>query len=170
MFSLSRRLIPGLLLCTGLLPALPTSSRAEDVELTLGVKSGQRHTQTVFTEHEPSAQQAHPRPVFRAAPGEPLTVSWQAKHDDGKRTFKDVLIHFFVVPEEKVGQSTVPRLGKQVPHEGAVTLDFKPDTQARGEFTLHLDKAGSYLMRVETRGLLDDVQHEDYAAMDLVVE
>jgi hypothetical protein len=170
MSSIVRRILAGLCLCAGLLPTLPSPVWADDVELTLGVKSGERETRTKFTETEPPAQQAHPRPVFRVTPGEPLVVFWKARHDGEKKTFKDVLIHFFVAPEEKVGQTAAPRLGKDVPHEGAVTLDFKPGAQARGEFTLRLDKTGSYLMRVETRGLINDVQHEDYAAMDLVVE
>lgn len=165
-----RRSLAGLFLCAGLLLMLPSPVRAEDVELTLGVKSGERETRTKFTETEPPAQPTHPRPVFRTAPGEPLVVFWKARHEGEKRAFKDVLIHFFVVPEEKVGQTAAPRLGKNVPHEGAITLDFKPGARASGEFTLRLDKTGSYLIRVETRGLIDDVQHEDYAAMDLVVE
>jgi len=160
----------GTLIGAALVLMLPATVRADDVKLVLRVTSGERKVQTKVTRQEPSSQKPQPQPVFRAAPGESLKVAWEARHDDGKTTFKDVLVHFFVVPEKKVGQIAIPPLGKDVPHEGAVTLDFKPDAEASGEFTIQLDQPGSYMIRVETRGLLGQVQHEDYTAMDLVIE
>ncbi len=170
MSSGSRLLTLANLLCAGLILASNSTGRAADLTLTLWITAGERKAETEFTEHQPSPEKAHPRPVFRAAPGEQLNIAWAAKHDNGQGTFKDVLVHFFAVPEERVGQTDVPRLGKKVSHEGAVTLDFKRDAEVRGEFTLQLDKPGSYMLRIETRGLLDDLKYEDYAALDLVIE
>lgn len=169
MTILNRRLLR-ILTCASFYFLPLAAARADDVELLLQVTSGERHAQTMFTEREPSLEKTHPQPVFHASHGESLKIVWQARHDNGKSTFKDVLVHVFVAPEEKVGQTARPNLGKDVPHECAITVDFKPDTEVHGDFTLRLARPGSYMLRIETRGLVSGAEHEDYTVIDLVIE
>ena len=47
-------------------------------------------------------------------------------------------------------------------------MDFKPGNSASGTFSLAIDQPGTYLVRVETRNLLDQHGHDYYVAIDLV--
>lgn len=157
-------------ICIIVLNALcATGVRADEFELTLAVQVGDRHLTTDFTDELPTVGEPHARPVFAAAKGETLLVSWQASNN-GSEMLPDVLVHFFVVKEEKTGQRAVPRLDQSVPHEGALTLDFKPARSARGQFSLHITEPGSYLVRVESQGLAAQRDHECFTALDLVVK
>ena len=148
---------------------LTSSAIADDMELTLQVKSSRQHVNTERTDEEPSGKKPQPRPVFTTREPETLVVSWKAKNTGQQDTFKDVLIHCFVVREEEAGQEKVPDLADPV-QEAAITMDFKPGSSASAEFSLTIDKPGAYLVRVETRNMLDTHGHEHYAALDLVRE
>lgn len=126
---------------------------------------------TKLTREQPTAKKRPARLVFKGETDQRLTVKWKALNGSKSATYKDVLVHFFVVAEKKAGQPKVPPLGKDAAeHEGAVTLDFKPGDRAEGEFSLTIRKAGSYLVRVETVGLAGREGHECYAALDLVLK
>lgn len=142
---------------------------ASDMELSLQVKSRRQQVYTERTDELPSVAKPHPRPVFTSDGHETLVVSWKATNVGEQDTFENVLIHCFVVLEEKSGQLTVPSLEDPL-HESALTMDFKPGSSAAGEFSLTIDKPGAYLVRVETRNMLDKHGHEHYAALDLVRE
>jgi len=138
--------------------------------MSLQVVQGNRTVATKLTRQQP-AKNRKPRLVFQAEAGTRLQVKWKALNKSKSATYKNVLVHFFVVPEKKVGQPKVPPLGKDdVEHEGAVTLDFKPGNKAEGEFTGTIPKAGNYLVRVETIGLAGREGHEYYAAVDVVLK
>ena len=49
-------------------------------------------------------------------------------------------------------------------------MDFEPADKASGQFTLAIPESGSYLIRIETQGMLDAHGHEHYAALDLIVD
>ncbi len=49
-------------------------------------------------------------------------------------------------------------------------MDFKPSDSVSGEFTIRIHEAGSYLVRVETIGMVSEHGHDHYAALDIVVE
>lgn len=148
------------------------SARAGGLAMSLHVSQGKRKAATKTTRVQPSLKKKRqPRIVFRAEAGKRLKVKWKALNESKTSTHKDVLVHFYVVPEKKAGQPKVPPLGKDdVEHEGAVTLDFKPGDKAEGEFTATIAKAGSYLVRVETIGLSGREGREFYAALDVVLK
>ncbi len=116
-----------------------------------------------------SAKKPPSRPVVELIQDEAVRVSWHAKNTSQSETFKDVLVHFFVVQEKKTGQADVPKLTKDVTYEGALTADFKPGEDANWQWTLKIHDPGSYLLRVETIGMEKHHGHDHYAAMDLVV-
>ena len=150
--------------------AMSAMAHASDFELILEIKSADRTLATKKTAIYPSKGKPPKRMVFKAKPGEPLRLLWRAANTHRSATVKGVLIHFFVVEQSKLGQQKVPKLGKDVIHEGAITTDFKPKDKANGQFTLKLPKRGSYLLRVETLGMLGKHGHEHFAALDLLIE
>jgi hypothetical protein len=111
------------------------------------------------------------RPLLEGTPGKSIAIHWTLTSTHPKGTFKDVLVHFFVVKEEKAGQQAVPRLDKNVEVESALTMDFKPGDKAQGEQTFQIDKPGVYLVRLETVGAsVGGDGHEHFAALDLVIK
>jgi hypothetical protein len=111
------------------------------------------------------------RPVLRIKAGQRVMVQWTLTNRDGKATYKDVLVHCFVVREDQVGQQQVPKLTEGVVVESALTMDFRPGDRSRGQFSCTIDQPGAYLLRLETIGAADGVEgHEHYAALDVAAE
>lgn len=142
---------------------------AQDFEVVVTLVSGKQKSQTKETRQSPSRRRA-PRQVVQLTPGQQVQVLWLARNTSRQQTLQDVIVHFFVVKEEELGQAQVPKLDKNVAYEGALTMDFKPQEKAAWRFQLQLPEPGSYLLRVETLGLLKDHGHEHYAALDLTVK
>src|SRR5947209_4931105 len=66
------------------------------------------------------------RVVLTASADTPITLRWTLRNTDKAATAKDVLVHLFVVKEERLDQAEVPKLNKGVVAESALTMDFKP--------------------------------------------
>lgn len=140
---------------------------ASDFEVSLQVRSAEQRLSVKYTEEVPSPNKPHARPVFASNSGETVLVSWTVTNNARQDTFPDVLIQCLVVAEKEVGQAALPRLNDAA-QVSALTMDFKPGDSATGEFSLAIDEPGTYLIRVETRNMLDQHGHEHYAALDLV--
>jgi hypothetical protein len=124
------------------------------------------HAQTAILGGKPQS-----RPSLEGAAGKPIAIHWALINANTREAFKDVLVHFFVVKEEKAGQPTVPKLDKHVEVESALTMDFKPGDKAQGEQTFQIDRPGVYLVRLETVGAaVGGDGHEHFAALDLVIK
>jgi hypothetical protein len=162
-------MVVGLILLTAL--AGPAGAWAGQftikLEVTAGKTRGTAHAEAVLRGEKPK-----PRGVLDVKAGTTVRVKWVLRNADAKATFKDVLVHFFVVAEKELGQTTVPKLDpKLVVVETAQTADFKPKDQARGELSFVVGKAGSYLLRLETIGVAATREDNEYfAAMDLRVK
>jgi hypothetical protein len=143
---------------------------ASDFEIRVNVKSEGRETQTEQTSESPPRRAAPPRRVMSIARNADVLCTWHAESTGKSETFEDVLVHFFVVEEQKTGQLQVPKLSSGVVYEGAMTMDFRPRDKADWRMTFKIPEAGSYLLRVETIGMADKHGHEHFAAMDLVVK
>jgi hypothetical protein len=145
------------------------SAVASDMEISIDVKANGQHVRSTRTEIEPSPQKPPARPVCRLKSHEDFIVSWKATNVGKGNAFKDVMIHCVVVAEKEPGQLTMPSL-KDPTQESALTMDFKPGSSASGKFSLAIDEPGAYLLRVETREMLNTHGHEHYATIDLVCE
>jgi hypothetical protein len=152
----------------GLLPGRFVSG--DDFEIVVKVAAGDRQVQTERTEESTAKDQAGPRPAMAIDAKKTAGISWQAENTGKTVEFTDVLLHFFVVKEDKAGQPEVPKLTETVAYEGALTMDFKPHEQTNWQFDLKIDEPGSYLLRVETIGMLESHGHDHYAALDLIVK
>lgn len=146
------------------------SALASDFEIRLQIEDGEKRVQTQQTEESPTVKKSHPRPVVELRRDRPVNVAWHAENTGKSTVFPDVLIHFFVVSEDKVGQVKVPKLTESVVYEGAMTMDFKPHEKADWKFALHIREPGTYLLRAETIGMKEQHGHEHWTAMDLIVK
>lgn len=163
------RILPGALILTVVVAA---TARADDFEIAVSLKVGEKKVESKDTQTVALSGRMPKRPVLRAAAGDRLQVKWRATNTHSSAALTDVLVHFFVVEEEKPGQEKVPPLDADanVRHEGVLSTDFKPGDKASGAFTLKIDKPGAYLVRVETIGTAAVHGHEHYTAIDIVVE
>jgi hypothetical protein len=160
-----RRTIAAILWTIALAMA-PSPARAEHAKITLEVvaSGGQ---QTAFMDQTPPDWGKNPRPVVKARVGEAIRIKWMFNNVYPHKTLENVVVHFFVVREEKVGQKEVPAPDDDVLLEAAFDMDFKPGGKAGQRNTLRINAPGVYLVRVESRNTQSD--HEHFAAIDLVV-
>ena len=145
-----------------------SAGAAEGFDIDLQVKSAAAAATAHSQEHEVPGKTA-PRPQFKVKAGQALQVTWKLTNVMSEK-FADVIVHCYVVEEEKPGQNPLPRNEEQVPFESAVSMDFKPSDHTGGKTSLKLTKPGFYLLRVETIGLASKTRAESFSTMDLVVE
>ena len=145
----------------------PIGARAEHAKITLDVVApdGQK---TAYMDQTPPEWGKNPRPVVKARVHEPIKIQWMFTNIYPNKTLENVVVHFFVAQEAKVGQKELPDLTDDVLLESAFDMDFKPGNKAGQRHTIRLDAPGVYLIRVESRNTQSD--HEHFAAIDLVVE
>ena len=142
-------------------------ARAEHAKITLDVvaPNGQ---QTAHMDQTPPDWGKNPRPVLKAKAGDPIKIQWMFINIYPNKTLENVVVHFFVVREAKVGQKELPELNENVVLESAFDMDFKPGAKAGQRQMLRLTEPGVYLIRVESGKTQSD--HEHFAAIDLVIE
>lgn len=143
---------------------------AGDFEIQAKAEVADRQVETATTVETPSSKPAQPRPVVKLACDQPVWLSWHAVNTSKSREFSDVLMHFYVVEEDHLGQAAVTKLTQDVTCEGALTTDFKPQDRADWRVSVRIHEPGNYIFRVETIGLDPTHAHERYAAMDLIVK
>jgi hypothetical protein len=105
---------------------------------------------------------------MNAALGKQCTAKFKVS-SNSKDIFKDALVHFYVVRIEKAGQNPPPLEPKEVVIETAQTLDLSPGGSTIGEVEFKPDRAGLYLVRVETQNTAEQAGHEHYAALEITV-
>ena len=158
------RRVPAFLLalCASAAPAF-----AEHAKTTLDV-SGPKAQETAFVDQTPPASGKNPRPVLKVKAGEPVKVQFMLTNVYPHKTLENVVVHFFVAREAKIGAKELPDLNGETVLESAFEMDFKPGAKAGQKNTLRISTPGVYLVRVETRQTNSD--HEHFSAIDLVVE
>jgi hypothetical protein len=142
------------------------TARAEHAKINLDVSSpaGQ---QTAFVDQTPPEWGKNPRPVLKAKVGDPIRIQWVLTNVYPHKTLENVVVHFFIAAEKKVGQKELPELRGDVVLETAFDMDFKPGSKAGQRNTVRIDTPGVYLVRLETKNTKSD--HEHFAAIDLVI-
>jgi hypothetical protein len=130
-----------------------------------------------------SASTPAPKPARSPAPSSPAGAPLDGKHLYAwtkdrdlikwgsrlgtEKTLENVVVHFFIVRQQKPGQKEIPDLKSDVLLESAFDMDFKPGGKAGQRSTVKIETPGAYLVRVETRNTQSD--HEHFSAIDLVV-
>jgi hypothetical protein len=164
-----RALLCGLLVLGWL--SRPPAASAHHFTIDLKVHAAKAR-QTASAEAAAPGVKSKPRAVLRVRARTPITARWTLTSADPKTTYKDVLVHFFAVKIDKLGQAIVPKLTKGVAAESALTMDFGPKDATKGELTFTIDTPGVYLLRLETIGAagMGPDAHEHFAALDVVVK
>jgi hypothetical protein len=148
----------------------PAPARAHHFTIDLDVVAGNAR-KTAHAEEMGLGTKAKVRAVVAIKAGTTIKIKWKLSNSDAKTTYKDVLVHFFVVKVPMLGQAAVPKLDKGVLAESALTMDFKPNDKSEGGLSLMIPEAGSYLLRLETIGAaVGKDGHEHFAALDLDVQ
>jgi len=146
--------------------ALTTRVRAEHAKISLEVATA-REQVTAYADQTPPEWGKNPRPVLKAKVNEPIRINYLLTNVYPHKTLENVVVHFFIAPQKKVGQKELPDLKGDVVMETAFDMDFKPGGKAGQRSTLKITTPGVYLVRIETRNTQSD--HEHFAAIDLVV-
>lgn len=141
--------------------------RAEHAKINLEV-SGPRDQVAAYVDQTPPESGKNPRPVLKVRTGDPIRINWLLTNVYPHKTLENVVVHFYIAREAKVGQKELPDLSGDVVLESAFDMTFKPGTKAGQRHTLKIDQPGIYLMRLETKQTNSD--HEHFSAIDLVVE
>jgi hypothetical protein len=144
-------------------------ARADHFSIDLKVQAG-KESKTAQAETASLGSKAKKREVLHAKVGDRITVQWTMTNN-AKMAVKNVLVHFFAVKQGEIGQKTTPKLDKGVVAESALVMDFNPKDKTKGELSFVIDRAGPYLLRLETIGAaIGDSGHEHFAALDLLVK
>jgi hypothetical protein len=146
--------------------ATAPSLRAEHAKINLDVATGGENV-SAFVDQTPPDWGKNPRRVIKARVNEPIRIQYLLTNVYPHKTLENVVVHFFIARQNKVGQKELPDLKGDVVIETAFDMDFKPGTKAGQRSTVKIDAPGVYLIRVETRNTQSD--HEHFAAIDLVV-
>jgi hypothetical protein len=157
---------PRLLLIAAIVSGTSLPARAEHAKIQLEV-AGRRDQVTAHVDQTPPEWGKNPRPILQVRPNESVKVHFLLTNVYPHKTLENVVVHFFVVRQEKVGQKEIPDLTGEVVLESAFELDMKPGGKAGQRSTFKIEEPGAYLVRVETRNTQSD--HEHFAAIDLVV-
>jgi hypothetical protein len=142
------------------------SALAEHAKIQLDI-AGRRDQVTAYVDQTPPEWGKNPRPVLKVRCDEPVKVQFLLTNIYPHKTLENVVVHFFVVREEKAGQKEIPDLKGQVILESAFDMDLKPGGKVGQRTTLRIADPGAYLVRIETRNTQSD--HEHFAAIDLIV-
>ncbi len=162
-----RTLLAGLLVLGWLSRPAPAAAHHFTIDLKV---QADKATRTATADTAGAGVKSRERAVLRVKARTKIAVRWTLTNA-GKTTVKDVIVHFFAVAQDKVGQVTVPKLTRGVAAESALSMDFQPKDSTRGELSFTLDTPGAYLLRLETIGAAAGGEdHEHFAALDIVVE
>lgn len=148
---------------------LASPALAEHFDFDLSIQTPKEKTSTQTADTDPPPQGTGPRLVCHAAKGDPLIFQFFMNSNFPHNAIKAVTVRYYITPEEKVGQNTVPARGGDTVLEGYFTMDFKPKTGRVGlRQLLHIDKPGVYLVRVQSEN--SDSDHEHFVAIDLKID
>jgi hypothetical protein len=140
--------------------------RAEHAKINLDIATGGNNV-SAFVDQTPPEWGKSPRPVIKAKVNDPIRINYLLTNVYPHKTLENVVVHFFIARQKKVGQKELPDLKGDVVMETAFDMDFKPGSKAGQRSTVKIDAPGVYLVRIETRNTQSD--HEHFAAIDLVV-
>jgi len=144
-------------------------ARADHFTIDLEVKAPKAN-RMVHAETLGLGVKTKPRAVLEIQAGDKITIKWILA-STAKDVVKDVQIQFYAVKTSKPGDPPPPprEFDKDAILQTALTMDFKPKDKTEGELSLQVNKPGTYLLRLETKGAAvgpDD--HEHFATLDVI--
>src|SRR5205823_6503494 len=85
------------------------SARAEHAKIQLEVATP-RDQVSASVDQTPPEWGKNPRPVLKAKAGEPIRIQFILTNVYPHKTLENVVVHFFIVRQEKPGQKEIPDL------------------------------------------------------------
>lgn len=149
--------------------SLARATFAEHFDITLTVTSP-GGSGTASWDTSPPEMGVNPRPVVPARPGQEVRVRWSMRSEFPHGVMRGVTVHFYVLPEQEVGQKTRPPATTPHQVDTAFRMDYLPDYAAQGELRFRAGKPGAYLVFLTSEGTEKGHGHEHFAAVDLKVE
>lgn len=143
-------------------------ARGARYELSLEMAAGKEKLISKSRPAEPG-KPAEKRAAMEGRTDAQFTATWKVMRT-GKDEAKDVLVHFYVVRIGRPGEAPPPLEPRRVVIESALTMDFPPGETAGAAVKFRVDAPGTYLVRIEARPNADEAGHEEFAAMDLVIQ
>lgn len=142
---------------------------AEHFGILLVVRSGD-HVGRATMDTSPPAAGFNPRPVVQCHPGDLISIRWSMKDQFPHGALDNVGVHLFIVPENQIGQKTVPDPKSQTTmFDNYFTMQFTPNTVTHGTLRYHAGNPGVYLVRLQSENTAQQFGHEHFAAVDLDV-
>ncbi len=142
---------------------------AEHFGILLVVRSGD-HEGRATMDTSPPAAGYNPRPVVQCHPGDVISIRWSMKDQFPHGALDNVGVHLFIVPENRIGQKTVPDPKSQTTvFDNYFTMRFTPNSQTHGVLRYHADSPGVFLIRLQSENTAQQFGHEHFAAVDLDV-
>jgi hypothetical protein len=151
------------------LAAVVARASAEHFDITLRVDSPQSMA-TAGWDTSPPEGGVNPRQVVTARAGQEIKVEWSMRSAFPHGDMKNVVVHFYVAPEEAVGQKKLPPPSAEHLVDTAFRMDFHPDYAAKGAVRFRVEKPGNYLVHLASEGTQREHGHEHFSAVDLKVE
>src|SRR5271170_924772 len=109
--------------------AMALNASAEHAKINLEVTVG-RETATAHVDQTPPDSGKNPRPVVKAKVNERIKINYLLTNVYPHKTLENVVVHFYVARQNKVGQKELPDLKGDVILESAFDMDFKPGSKA----------------------------------------
>ena len=154
--------------CALIIAALAFSSaaRAEDFATTLVVSDGVARQEAAT---QPAKVATARRTVMECKAGVVVTAGWKLV-STAKAPIKDVLVHFYVVKIDRLGQPPPPLDPRQVIVESALTMDFDVGSTTHANLDFRPDHEGIYLVRIEAEQGTGAESSVSFKDLDLVVK
>jgi hypothetical protein len=151
----------------------PLLASAEHASISLRVlpatqEPGIQDQATATADEEPPVGGVIPRSLLKVKAGEPLILQFILTNVYPHGVRKGVIVRYYVVREDKIGQKTVPDWKKGTVTQGQFTMNFKPKCRVGARVAFTVKDPGVYLLRVETANTQSD--HEHFSAIDLQVD
>ena len=84
-----------------------------------------------YVDQTPPDSGKNPRPVLKAKVNEKIRIEYLLTNVYPHKTLENVVVHFYVAHQKKVGQKELPDLKGDVVIETAFDMDFKPGGKAK---------------------------------------
>ena len=118
-----------------------STALAEHAKIQLEV-AGRRDQVAAYVDQTPPEWGKNPRPVLKVRPNEPVKVQFLLTNIYPHKTLENVVVHFFVVRQQKAGQKEIPDLKGELVLESAFDLDMKPGKKVGQRFDVQDRRAG----------------------------
>ena len=116
---------------TIMVASMASPVRAEHAKINLEVVDRDAKMWSAFVDQTPPDWGKNPRPVIKARVNEPIRIQYLLTNVYPHKTLENVVVHFFIARQNKVGQKELPDLKGDVVHGDGLRHGFQAREQGR---------------------------------------